>query len=209
MTVDVDFCYLPRSLGKFHATKSEPPCGFQGLRRHPDHVGAVTETLEWPWPHFDPRLPIVRCISLNETCLQAAQDNFRGLIKALTRLAEFDSKGIKLPFRETAAESYDYPPLGKMIQENRLLRHTERIVPWEDEGAWHELDRLGARRDITQQDDVVRNHRVVEEVVLDRHQEIESHCLRLERQAELLFIDLDIRSSWVALEQWHQADLHS
>src|SRR5260221_14119302 len=105
MTVDVNFCFLPRPLGKFHATESDPPCGFQRLRRHPDHVGAVTETLEWPWPHFDPRLRIVRCISLNEACLQAAQNYFRGLINALARLAECDSTGIKLPLRATAGES--------------------------------------------------------------------------------------------------------
>ncbi len=208
MTIDFNLRFLPRSLGELHAAKPEPPGGLHRLRRHPDHVGAVAKTLEWPWPNFDPRLLIVGRISLNETRLQAAQNDSCGLLEALARLAEFDTEGIELPFRETAAESDDYSPLGQMIQKNRLLSHAERIVPWKDEGAGHELNRLGARCDITQKNDVVRNHRVIEKVVLDRHQQVESHCLRLERQAELLSIDLDIRSSWVALEQWHQADLH-
>src|SRR5580693_5767211 len=104
MTVDLNLRFLPRSLGEFHAAKPEPPRGFQRLRRHPDHVGAVTETLERPWPDFDPRLLIVLRISLDETRLQAAQNDSCGLVEALARLAEFDAKGIELPFRETAAE---------------------------------------------------------------------------------------------------------
>src|SRR5260370_31208832 len=178
MTVDLNLRFLPRSLGEFHAAKPEPPRGFQGLRRHPDHVGAVTETLEWPWPDFDPRLLIVLRISLNEPCLQAAQNDSCGLVEAVARLADFDSKGIELPFRENTAESHDYPSLGKMIQENRLLCHTERIVPWEDEGAWHELDRLGASCDVAQQNNVVRNHRVIEEVMLHGHADVASPGLR-------------------------------
>src|SRR2546428_4388429 len=116
MAVDVYLRFLPGALSELHATKTEPPSGFHGLRRHPPHVGPVTECFEGSWPHFDPGLLIVRRIPLNDTRLKAAQNDPCRLIKALACLAEFHAKGIELPFRETAPESDDHPPLGQMIQ---------------------------------------------------------------------------------------------
>src|SRR5579871_989349 len=95
-----------------------------------------------------------------------------------------------------------------MIQEDRFFDDAQWIIPGKNEGAGHELDRLGARGDIAQENDVVWNHRVVEEMVLDWHQEVEPHRFRLERQLELLLVDFDVRSSRMALYQWHHADLH-
>ncbi len=123
MAVDIYLRFHPGSLRKLHATKTEPPGGIHRLRGHPDHVGPVTECFEWSWPHFDPRLLIMRRISLNDTRLKAAQNDPRRLIEALARLAELHAKGIELPFRESAAESDDHPPPRQMIQKNRLLGH--------------------------------------------------------------------------------------
>src|ERR1700682_1993559 len=124
MAVDLSLRFLPRSLSELHATKTEPSGGLHGLGGHPDHIGTVTETLEWSWPHFDPRLLIVERIPLNDTRLQAAQNDPCRLFEALARLAELYAKGIELPFREAAAESDDHPSLGQMVQKNGLLSHT-------------------------------------------------------------------------------------
>src|SRR6266403_3429921 len=169
MTVKVRFRLLPGSLSELHAAKSEPPGGLQRLRRHSDHVGAVAEGLERSRSHLYPRLLIMRRIPLNEPRLEATQDDSRRLFETLARLAEFDTKRIEFALRKTAAKSHDHPPAGQMIQKDRFLGHTERIVPWQDEGTGHELDRRRAPRDIAQEGDVVRNHRVIKEVVLDRH----------------------------------------
>src|ERR1700676_1373269 len=169
MTVKVCFRLFPGSLSELHAAESEPPRGLQRLRRHSDHVGSVAEGLERSRSHLDPRLLIVRRIPPNEPGLDATKNNSRRLLEALARLAEFDAKRIEFAFRETAAESNNHPSAGQMIQKDRLLGHTERIVPWQDEGTGHELDLRRAPRDIAQEGDVVRNHRVIKEVVFDRH----------------------------------------
>jgi len=121
-----------------------------------------------------------------------------GLLEALARLAEFDTEASNSRFGDRG-ESDDYSPLGQMIQKNRFLSHASGSFLMEDEGAGHELDRLVAALRHNSKERCCPDHRVIEKWWLDRHQQVESHLLRLERQAELLSIDLDIRSFLGAL----------
>jgi len=145
-------------------------------------------------PNFDPRLADSGRISLTKLRLQAAQNDSCGLLEALARLAELTRKASNSPVSRDRPNRRLLAPRTNGSKESlSQSRGADRSM--EGEGAGHELIVLVRAATYSKErccPESSRNRRSGARP----HQQVEFHCLRLERQAELLSIDLDIRSSW-------------
>src|SRR5262249_40532405 len=102
------------------------------------------------------------------------------------------------------------PAVREVVEEHDLLRHAQRIVPGQDEGARGEPDALGSGREPGEELGVVWTRRVVEEVVLDDEHLVEAERLRQLSDASLVGDVLGVgKRSTVVLEDELEIDVHA
>src|SRR5215208_2084319 len=79
-----------------------------------------------------------------------------------------------------------------MIKEDHLLNDPHWIIPGQNNRSGTKLHPLGAGSDIAEILHIVGTHRVIEEVVLDRPNNIEPHAFGVDEQTQLMLIHVAI-----------------
>ena len=166
--------------------RAQPRRLLDRVGRHADRVEPVAEAAQRTRSDVRPRLRVVRPVALDVAAVGRVEDHARGLVEAVARLRHVDAEARVLAPRQTATEAEHGAAVREVVEQHDLLRHAQRIVPRQDEGAGAEPDALGLSGQPGEELRVVRTGRVVEEVVLDHEHLVEAERLRQLRDAALV-----------------------
>ena len=157
-----------------------------------------------------PRTRVEGPVALHVAAVGRVEDQPGGFVEAVARLRHVDAEARVLAPRQTATQAEHGPAIREVVEQHDLLRHPQRIVPRQDEGAGAEPDALGLSGQPGEELRVVRTGRVVEEVVLDHEHLVEAERLRQLRDAALVRHVLGVRErTSVVLEDELECDVHA
>ncbi len=113
-------------------------------------IGAAFEAAFGPRPDFDARLRIILPVPLDETGTQRLQYHPGGFIEAFAQFIHGGTERGEFASRQAAAKSETHTAVAQQIEHRHLLRHTQRIVPRQDDGRGAEIGVRAQRREIRQ-----------------------------------------------------------
>ena len=201
---------VPRELREDRQARAQPRRLLDGVGRHADGVEPVAEATQGTGSDVRPRTRVEGPVAFHVAAVGGVEDQPGGLVEAVARLRHVDAEARVLAPRQAATQAEHGPAIREVVEQHDLLRHAQRIVPRQDEGAGAEPDALGLSGQPGEELRVVRTGRVVEEVVLDHEHLVEAERLRQLRDAALVRHVLGVRErTSVVLEDELECDVHA